>query len=124
MAEAPNDTLLLGCCGAYCRTCRVYGEHLCRGCKTGYASGERELPKAKCKIKVCCIGKGRASCADCPEYPACGTIQPFHSRPGYKYRKYREAILFIRKHGYGAFFRIANGWTMQYGRYDGENQRH
>ena len=45
----------IGCCGAYCKTCRSYTTgNNCRGCKLGYESGERDINKAKCKIKVCC----------------------------------------------------------------------
>lgn len=30
------DTLEIGCCGAFCKTCREYGK-TCKGCKVGYA---------------------------------------------------------------------------------------
>ena len=52
----------IGCCGAYCETCREEwqkkkypDERTCLGCKLGYESGERDLSKVKCKIKVCCF---------------------------------------------------------------------
>ena len=112
--------LELGCCGAYCRTCPALREGACRGCKLGYATGERELAQAKCKIKVCCMGKGYASCADCPEYATCETLQDFYSKNGYKYAKYHQAIEFIRAHGYAEFIGIADGWQNQYGKYPGK----
>lgn len=108
---------LLGCCGAYCGTCRVMKAKMCRGCKLGYHNGSRDISKAKCKIKICCIKNRFTSCADCKDYSVCEIIQGFHHKKGYKYTKYQEAIQFIRKNGYKKFFRIANTWSMQYGKY-------
>ncbi len=105
----------IGCCGAYCKTCRVLIEKLCRGCKIGYRSGGRDISKAKCKMKVCCIKKGQNSCADCTEYSVCTIIQGFHNKNGYKYGKYRQAIEFIRNNGYGQFIEIADKWKNAYG---------
>jgi hypothetical protein len=107
----------LGCCGAYCRTCKVLAEGACRGCKTGYDSGERTLSRAKCRIKVCCIGRDFASCADCPDIFVCDTLGAFHGKSGYKYEKYRDAITFIREHGYDCFFSIADTWKSATGKY-------
>lgn len=107
----------IGCCGAYCRTCKVMKESLCRGCKPGYTEGTRDISRAKCKIKVCCIEKQYDSCADCPEYVSCDIIQGFYEKKGYKYKKYREALDFIRASGYERFIEIADGWEMQYGKY-------
>ena len=107
----------IGCCGAYCGTCRALKEGACRGCKLGYQTGERDLSKAKCAMKVCCVGKGYASCADCAEYNSCDTLQAFYAKNGYKYGKYREALEFIREHGYDAFVALADGWHGPYGRY-------
>ena len=107
----------IGCCGAYCGTCRVIKEGACRGCKLGYGNGERDLALAKCKMKVCCITKGYASCADCDDYSTCDILQGFLGKNGYKYKKYREALEFIRENGYDAFLEIADGWKNQYGKY-------
>jgi hypothetical protein len=112
-----DDILKIGCCGAYCKTCKAFTGNFCRGCKTGYANAERDLSKAKCKIKSCCMSHNYASCADCIEYPSCNTIQSLHNHAGYKYGKYKEAILFIIRNGYDEFLEIANSWTMQYGKY-------
>ena len=107
----------IGCCGAYCRTCPEFRKSRCRGCKLGYVIGERDIKKARCKIKVCCIEKGFNSCADCPELESCTTIQAFLNHKGYKYRKYKEAIDFIVANGYDKFLAIADNWKNQYGKY-------
>lgn len=103
-------TLEIGCCGAYCKICRENGR-TCKGCKMGYADGSRDLAKAKCRIKVCCIGKSQISCADCAAYDDCPIIQAFHNHAGYKYRKYQQSIAFIRAHGYDDFLEHAAAWT-------------
>jgi len=112
------SALEIGCCGAYCKTCRVYTAGACRGCTLGYEPGGRDLGKAKCAMKVCCLRRGYPTCADCPEYPACETLNAFYRRNGYKYRKYKQATAFIRAHGYDAFLRIADRWTGAYGKYE------
>lgn len=108
-------TLEIGCCGAYCKTCREYGK-TCKGCKVGYADGSRDLAKAKCKIKKCCIGKDHASCADCTTYEDCPVIRAFHNHAGYKYGKYKQAIAFIRSYGYDNFMERAANWTSACGK--------
>ncbi len=87
------------------------------GCKLGYDDGKRDISKAKCKIKVCCVQKDLDSCADCSQYSSCDVVQGFYSKNGYKYKKYREATEFIRANGYDGFVQIADGWSMQYGKY-------
>ena len=109
--------LLLGCCGAYCKTCKVLEAKACLGCKIGYDTGERDLSRAKCRMKVCCIGRNFTSCADCPEISVCDTLTAFHGKGSYKYGKYRDAIRFIREHGYDRFFSIADTWKNAYGKY-------
>lgn len=110
----------LGCCGAYCRTCLVLKAKTCLGCKSGYRAGKRDISKAKCKIKICCIKNGYASCADCNNFNSCKTIQGFYGKNGYKYKKYREALEYIRIKGYASFIRIANEWKIQYGKLTAE----
>ncbi len=107
----------VGCCGAYCGTCPVKKEHQCKGCKLGYDNGERDINKAKCKIKVCCIKKGFNSCADCSELFTCSIVNDFYNKNGYKYRKYKEAVNFIRSNGYNDFIEIADNWTSVFGKY-------
>jgi hypothetical protein len=114
----------LGCCGAYCRTCPARRQNACRGCKLGYESGERELAKAKCKIKVCCMGKGYTSCADCTEYDACNMLQGFYNKnehTRHRHAKYKQALDFIRENGYAQFIELADGWKCQYGKLDTES---
>lgn len=112
------SVLEIGCCGAYCKTCRasISGSN-CRGCKLGYESGERDIAKAKCKIKVCCLkDKKLETCADCHEHHSCMMIQDFYQKSGYKYKKYRQSIEFIRKSGYADFIKAADGWNGPYGK--------
>lgn len=90
----------------------------CRGCKIGYDDGTRDIAKVRCSMKICCIGKRLATCADCDSFTCCDIIQSFHGKNGHKYRKYRQALSFIREHGYRAFLRIADGWKSQYGHYE------
>jgi hypothetical protein len=82
----------------------VFKQNLCKGCKLGYGPGERDLNKAKCAMKVCCLRRALSSCADCAEYETCPTLAAFYAHAGYKYRKYREAAAFIRAQGMKNFF--------------------
>ncbi|NYT05994.1 MAG: DUF3795 domain-containing protein [Methanomicrobiales archaeon] len=108
----------IGCCGAYCRTCRPFLDGFCKGCKLGYATGERDIARAKCPIKVCCYGKHHLeTCAECPDYAACTILSGFYAKKGHKYKKYREAIEFIREHGYAEFLAVADTWKGAYGTY-------
>lgn len=111
------STIEIGCCGAYCKTCKVYQSELCKGCKIGYDNGERDISKAKCKIKICCIDKKMNSCADCPDYDNCSVIQEFHKHQGYKYDKYKQAIEYIKDNGYEEFIKLADRWKNAYGKY-------
>ena len=70
-------------------------------------------------MKVCCLKEMKLeTCADCPGLPTCKIIQDFFNKSGYKYRKYRQSIEFIRKNGYPSFIAIADGWKGAYGRLD------
>jgi hypothetical protein len=108
----------IGCCGAYCGTCNIRRQQRCQGCKTGYADDTRDISRAKCRMKVCCIANQFTSCADCSEYESGRIIQSFHSKGSYKNRKYKEALDFIRANGYREFIKIADKWKMQYGKYE------
>lgn len=107
----------IGCCGAYCGTCSVLKEQACKGCKSGYENGERDISKAKCKIKVCCICRKQQSCADCKEYNSCSTVNDFYNKNGYKYGKYKQATEYIKENGYDAFIKIADKWNNAHGKY-------
>ena len=110
----------IGCCGAYCKTCRGSNTgSICRGCKLGYENGERDINKARCKIKLCCFrDRGFETCADCPDYPACSLLSSLHGKSGFKYKKYRQSLEFIREKGYPEFIEIASRWKGPYGRFD------
>lgn len=108
----------IGCCGAYCKTCRAFApEGVCRGCKLGYGDGERDIDKARCRIKLCCFRDRRLeTCADCRDYPDCSIIHGFYSKNGYKYKKYRQSIELIKENGYDRFLAFADGWEGPYGK--------
>lgn len=107
----------IGCCGAYCRTCKEYTRSNCLGCKLGYDNGKRDINKAKCKMKVCCFKEKQLStCADCQDYQSCSIIQTWLNKSGYKYKKYKESIEHIISFGYDSFLEKADQWQNQYGK--------
>ncbi|MBN1151903.1 MAG: DUF3795 domain-containing protein [Dehalococcoidia bacterium] len=106
----------IGCCGAYCRTCRPFLGGQCSGCKLGYSTGERDIAQAKCAMKRCCLARGLETCGACPDFFVCDIITTFHHKTGYKYGRYRQSIEFIRNYGSAEFIRQANAWTGAYGR--------
>ena len=101
----------IGCCGAYCRTCRAFRDGSCRGCRLGYSDGTRDLTRAKCRIKVCSMrDHDHQTCADCGEFDYCETLQTWYESAGGSRRRYRRSADFIRRHGYDRFIKIADGW--------------
>ena len=109
----------VGCCGAYCKTCKAYLDNSCKGCKLGFDTGERDINKAKCKIKLCCFrDKKYETCADCPELKSCTIIGGFYAHKGFKYKKYKEAIDFIKSNGYPSFLSSSGAWKGAYGKLD------
>jgi hypothetical protein len=115
--DLTNEIRLIGCCGAYCKTCPPFIEHYCKGCKLGYDAGKRDINDAKCKMKVCCFKeKNLETCADCPDYLTCGIIYEFQRKTGYKYKKYKQSIEFIRKNGYVEFLKNTKDWKRAYGK--------
>lgn len=111
-----NYTEKIGCCGAYCKTCREF-EKTCKGCKQGYLDGSRDLSRARYKMKKCCLTRGHITCGDCEEYDLCEIIQSFLNHPGYKYSKCKQALEYIRAHGHAAFLNAVVYWTSAYGKY-------
>jgi len=106
----------IGCCGAFCGSCPCLADHSCNGCKLGYDEGKRDIRAARCAIKRCCfMDRKLGTCADCNDFPTCVTIQGFFAKNGYKYRKYRESLEFIRLHGYLPFITAARSWKRAYG---------
>lgn len=108
-----NGTEEISCCGAYCKTCREYQ----KSCKQGYLDGSRDLSRAKCRMKKCCLTKGHITCVDCTEYESCETVQAFLNHPGYKYTKYKQALEFIRAQDYTTSLKAAEHWKNAYGKY-------
>lgn len=107
----------VGCCGAYCKTCKPFLQKTCKGCKIGFDIGERDINKAKCKIKLCCYRDHKYdTCADCSKLELCEIIGSWYAKNGYKYKKYKAAIEFIKKNGYPAFIRSADKWKGAYGK--------
>jgi hypothetical protein len=107
----------IGCCGAYCKTCKAYLEDYCKGCKLGFNTGERDINKAKCKIKLCCFRDNNLdTCADCSNLESCKIINSLYSHYGYKYNKYKESIEFIKKNGYSEFIKFSDKWKGAYGK--------
>lgn len=113
--DADDGKREIGCCGAYCKTCREFLK-TCKGCKLGYADGSRGLSRAKCKMKKCCLEKGCNTCAECPEYDCCAALREFFGHSGYKYSRYRQTLVFIRANGYEAFMKAAEDWKCAYGK--------
>jgi hypothetical protein len=114
-----NQNRFVGCCGAYCKTCKPFINGHCKGCKIGFDTGERDINKAKCKIKLCCFRDNQLdTCADCLDIESCDTIGSWHSKNGYKYKKYKEAVYFIKENGYLNFFEIADNWKNAYGKFN------
>jgi hypothetical protein len=106
----------IGCCGAYCRTCQSFVRGDCKGCKLGYDDGQRDIARARCRIKVCCFARnGWETCAECPEHGSCDILTAFHDKKWKEYRGYGESIGFIRANGYPEFIIAARDWTKAYG---------
>ncbi len=78
---------------------------------------ETDLSRARYKTRLCCLDRGAATRADCDEFVSCEVLQSCLAKRGYRYRKYREALGFIRANGYDEFVRLADGWKAPYGRY-------
>lgn len=105
----------IGCCGAYCQTCREFTNGLCRGCRLGYENGERDINRAKCKIKVCCLRERQLeTCTDCPNFPSCTIVQGWYEKS--QHIRYKKSAEFIREHGYDKFLTIADNWNNAYGK--------
>lgn len=101
----------LGCCTAYCKTCRAFRDGSCKGCRLGYKDGKRDIRRAKCKIKVCCMTKENLeTCADCRKFASCEVVQDWYEKASGAHKRYRKSAEFIIKHGYDAFITQADQW--------------
>ena len=114
---AMREESLIGCCGAYCKTCMPFINGTCKGCKLGYAPGGRDVEKIRCRIKACCFrDKKLETCADCDDYNGCATIRGFYTKNGYKYKKYMQSSEYIRANGYAKFLKATSKWKCAYGK--------
>jgi len=98
-----GNPALIARCGLYCGECGAYKRGRCPGC-AGNAKA------AWCKVRSCCLEKGRDSCADCGEHPdprTCGRFNYWISRlVGFVFRSDRAAcVRRIREVGREAFAR-------------------
>lgn len=92
-SNVESSIKFIGCCGAYCKTYPPFIERYFKGCKIGYDTGERDINKAKCKMKVSCLKERKLeTCAYCSNYHGCNIIHGFYSKNGYKYKKYKQSI--------------------------------
>ena len=113
--DSERTVRYIGCCCSYCKTCREFTNGNCRGCKLGYDSGDRDINRAKCKIKVCCFKERKfETCADCPDYLSCKLIQ--YRFKGYQLKKCLQLIEFIRENGYAGFMKTASRWKDCFGK--------
>lgn len=113
----PDEIRFIGCCGAYCKTCRSLVLGSCRGCKLGYDDGKRDMARARCKIKVCCFGvKNLETCAECPDSGDCPLLRRFFTKDGGKYERYKRALEFIRANGYSEFVKRGKDWKNSHGK--------
>ncbi len=114
-----DELRLVGCCGANCGTCRSFIRGQCRGCRVGYDDGTRDLAATKCRVKMCCLGRGTlVTCADCGEYQTCERILSFHESKESKYKEYTRPVEYIRTHGYSEYLKNARKWKGPFGRLD------
>jgi hypothetical protein len=79
----------------------------------------RVIDNARCTIKLCCFKERKfETCADCPDLETGKIISGFFAKNGFKYKKYKQSIDFIRKKGYSEFFKSSDTWKGAYGKLD------
>jgi hypothetical protein len=61
MKEIVSKPELVAYCGLYCGACRRYLREKCPGCHDNAGA-------TWCKVRLCCLENGYASCADCREF--------------------------------------------------------
>jgi dissimilatory sulfite reductase (desulfoviridin) alpha/beta subunit len=49
---------------------------------------------------------------------SCKIVGDWYSKNGYKYKKYKDSIEFIKRHGYKEFLEWAEQWSGAYGKLD------
>jgi hypothetical protein len=114
----------IGCCGTYCATCKPFVDGFCKGCRLGYKEGERDINRAKCKIKLCCMReKEFDTCAECEEYSLCEKIIVKFGKEKYNHKKCMQCLDYISEHGFSVFIENAEKWKGPYGRLEGKDPR-
>lgn len=112
-----KSEIYIGCCGTYCKTCKAFVNGSCKGCKIGYDTKERDINKAKCKIKICCLKEKKlVSCADCKQFSDCGIFNTKFKIGTRDNRKCQESLNFIKNEGYDKFLLKAKNWKSHIGK--------
>lgn len=112
-----NPENYIACCGCYCKTCRAFTNNSCRGCLIGYETQERDIGRAKCKIKICCYKeKGLLNCAECGQFSTCTIISGRFKIGSYDNKKCLEALEYISNHGTDDFMEKADKWKGPFGK--------
>ena len=107
----------ISCCGAYCKTCKELIDENCKGCKLGYENGERDINKAKCKIKLCSFKDNNyITCSDCDVFTNCDIYNSRFKVGTYNNKKYLGVLIFIKENGYDSFIKIADTWKRHQGK--------
>lgn len=107
----------VACCGCYCKTCKMFINKSCRGCKLGYDNKKRDINKAKCKIKICCYkDKNLTTCADCVNFQKCSIISNRFKVGSNDNKKCMESLEYIKNNGYDAFIKKAKKWKSYWGK--------
>ena len=115
--EREKSITYIGCCGTFCKTCKPLIEGFCKGCRLGYDNGRRDINKAKCIIKLCCIKeKGYETCVECVEFSSCEKIITKFGKQKYNVKKCMQCLEYIKKNGYSKFIKMAKNWKGPYGK--------
>lgn len=114
MEKAEN---YIACCGCYCKTCKAFIDMSCPGCLIGYEKQERDINKAKCKIKICCYKEKKLlTCAECDHYCTCTIISERFKIGSRDNKKCLEALEYIRNNGKDNFINKADKWKGPFGK--------
>lgn len=107
----------VGCCGTFCKTCKPFIDGFCKGCRLGYENRKRDINKARCKIKLCCMKEKKLeTCADCTEFSSCEKINTRFGKEKYNLKKCMQSLDFIKKNGYPKFIKKAEKWKSYWGK--------
>jgi hypothetical protein len=109
----------IGCCGAYCKTCRSLTREKCKGCKLGFNDGDRNINRTRCNIKKCCFRDNKfETCADCQKLDSCNHMENWYKKEQGKYRSYKKFLDYIKENGYSKFIKTAESWKNWFGEFN------